>query len=619
MLVNRWYQILHLLVTHKERKINELQEKLLMSPQTIRKSIDTLNEELLGIAQIIQEKNEFHLEIADFDQFDEVMAGRLKHKSDFNSASKRIAFVIKRLIEAEEFILMDNLSEELGVSRGTIAKDLRTVKEIIQDYDVKVIGTPNRGVRISGNEFDLRLLHVYLIQDYFEETFLTKETWKLIQQMTNETDIGKYQSSLLRKVVSIVMQRITTGHELTEIPVDYKSCIQENSLLEQLIYHLEMHYSITLNHWEKEFIYFPFNMSANGFCEKEQIDETRLRKYFNRMMQKIHEVVVVDIHEETLFQEMKEHLMYMINRLVFRVEFSDLFYGEIERQYPFAYEISKIGLQELGKYLHRRIPLVEYSYLALYFELALRQQTAKTIRREIAIVCSTGRGTALIIQRQLEKVLGSEIVMTLFSEEMYEKQDLNQYFAVFTTIPLKNVNEHTPVIHLTNLFNDTWLYNEWEKAKQIRAAGMSHLLLNFQLLDCSKSYRGNLEQMIQPLQEATLVGTDFQQRIFEREEKYTTIFESGVAFPHAINPVSEKIILTIGIFPQSLKTLEGIVEIVFLLAIPEKLTEKVEAELLQLYDNLFAVIGNPILRTELCQQKDVSSLKNWMQEKGIIS
>ncbi len=33
-------------------------------------------------------------------------------------------------------------------------------------------------------------------------------------------------------------------------------------------------------------------------------------------------------------------------------------------------------------------------------------------------------------------------------------------------IPLKNVNEETPVIHLTNLFDDSWLRAQWQKAKK---------------------------------------------------------------------------------------------------------------------------------------------------------
>ena len=52
---------------------------------------------------------------------------------------------------------------------------------------------------------------------------------------------------------------------------------------------------------------------------------------------------------------MKDHLRNVMNRPVFHVECHDLFYGEIERQYPF-HELAKIGLQELGRLLNRCVP-----------------------------------------------------------------------------------------------------------------------------------------------------------------------------------------------------------------------------------------------------------------------
>lgn len=81
-LVNRWYQVIKLLVDHKGMSLQELQEKLAASPQTVRKNIDTLNDELIGIAQIIQKENLFQLEINNFEGFEEVLSGRLKRESD---------------------------------------------------------------------------------------------------------------------------------------------------------------------------------------------------------------------------------------------------------------------------------------------------------------------------------------------------------------------------------------------------------------------------------------------------------------------------------------------------------------------------------------------------------
>lgn len=58
-LVNRWYQVIKLLVDHKGMSLQELQEKLAASPQTVRKNIDTLNDELIGIPKLFRRKISF--------------------------------------------------------------------------------------------------------------------------------------------------------------------------------------------------------------------------------------------------------------------------------------------------------------------------------------------------------------------------------------------------------------------------------------------------------------------------------------------------------------------------------------------------------------------------------
>ncbi|MCF1585976.1 HTH domain-containing protein [Tetragenococcus koreensis] len=181
--VNRWYQILQLLVTRKEMTTTELEQKLTVSRQTIRNSIVSLNEELADIAKIKQKDNTYQLIINNFDRFDEVMVGGLKQTRDFNSANKRISFMIKRLIESGNFIAIDDLSEELGVSRGTAANDIKEMKQMVCFFNVKVSGTPNRGMHIYGNEFDLRLLYIYHVQDYFTDNFLQAETYQLVDEI----------------------------------------------------------------------------------------------------------------------------------------------------------------------------------------------------------------------------------------------------------------------------------------------------------------------------------------------------------------------------------------------------------------------------------------------------
>lgn len=525
--------------------------------------------------------------------------------------------MIKRLIESDDFIIIDELSEELGISRGTAVRDIKELKEQVKYFDVEVKGTPNRGMHIYGEEFNLRLLYIYQVQDYFPDNLLVSETTEIIDQLTQLYQVPKIYASLLKKTICTVITRINQNQLLKKMPVEYFNCINASEI-DALIYHLELRYCITLSQAEREFICFPLELSANKLKCLQKENEEKLQYYFQKILVAIHKILIVDFDEISLFNDMKYHLMYLINRLLFRFETQDLFYGEIEKQYPFAYELAKVGMSELEKVLNCKSSSVEISYLALYFELALRKQTDHSLQKEIAIVCSTGKGTALIIQRQIEKVIGPDIKITHYSEEEYKNKDLSQFFAIFTTIPLENMDTLTPVIRLSHLFNTEWLRDEWEKAYELQTQNIKKTDFRFSILDNCHSYDENLVTMMQPLKSEELVDRQFIERIFDRERKSSTIYESGIALPHAINQASDRIIFSLGIFPKkALQTKVGKLDFILLLAIPESLTLKDEEELLRLYDLIFSVAGDTQLKNELFQLKNQQELTNWVERKFI--
>lgn len=77
-LVNRWYQILQLLYFNHEVTIDKLRDQLNVTNQTIKKSIELLNNEINPIAEIVQKEKLFTLEIFDYDSFQEIMGGKLR-------------------------------------------------------------------------------------------------------------------------------------------------------------------------------------------------------------------------------------------------------------------------------------------------------------------------------------------------------------------------------------------------------------------------------------------------------------------------------------------------------------------------------------------------------------
>ena len=100
--------------------------------------------------------------------------------------------------------------------------------------------------------------------------------------------------------------------------------------------------------------------------------------------------------------------------------------------------------------------------------------------------------------------------------------------------------------------------------------------------------------MVAELEKLQMIDEGFRNRIIDREKKQSTIFGGGIAFPHTINQGYAKTILMIWKHRRALikRKMNGI-EFIFLVAIPSEIESKMESELLELYDDIFRIAGEP--------------------------
>ncbi|MGG2895160.1 HTH domain-containing protein [Enterococcus lactis] len=79
-IVNRWYEILELLLARDTLSSKELEDRLQLTPYTIKNNIDLLNNELTGIARIHERNKKYSIEIQDHTQLERIMYGTFKKK-----------------------------------------------------------------------------------------------------------------------------------------------------------------------------------------------------------------------------------------------------------------------------------------------------------------------------------------------------------------------------------------------------------------------------------------------------------------------------------------------------------------------------------------------------------
>lgn len=606
-LINRWYQLLQHFITHDRLSLDELQKITDTSPQTTKKAIQLLNDQMEHIAKIEENKNIYTLVVMDSQQFSEIMNGSLKQRTDFNSSTKRLAVLIDCFMNQEGYVVIDDLSELLGVSRSTVNKDLRSLKRVMLNYQVSLIGTPNKGLRINGSESQLRLLYLQHAYDYLEQPALSDELLHRIDRIALAKKLDFRTLGLLQKTIVLTIQRIRAGKPLIQAVPYYVNYFAEDTLLEELFVCLATDYSLTISQFDFDFLCFPLNIFNNNLVKETQADNAKVKELFRFMMEQINQAVIINLDQEELFLNLRAHFMFLINRLIFQVGTYDIFREEFKHKHAFSHEIAEIGIDALAQRLQKPTQLAELSYLAIYFELALKSDNQAKMK-EIAVVCNTGKGTSLMIKRQLETVLGPNIRIAHYSEEEYETKDLDRYFVVFTTIPLKHTKATTAVIKLTDLFNENWLLSEWKRIVASKAAAFEQIQIDFKYLNKQLTYEDNLIVMLDELRAKRKIDDAFKTYILKKAQEESAVIDNGIAFPHGINRQSEEIIVTIGIYPTG-GALEEI-ELIFLVAIPENLTLAMEDELLSFYDTIFVISSNQELREQV---KQISSKEEYRQ------
>ncbi|MBP1040542.1 PRD domain-containing protein [Vagococcus sp. BWB3-3] len=604
-LANKWYQILNILLLKRCISLAELSRLTGTSTQTLKKNIDLLNEQLAGTAIINLENKGAELIIHRLIDFQEIMTGKLKQDRDFNSSGKRMAYILRALLAQADFLLIDDLAEALLVSRGTVNKDIKLIKAQLLDYGVSLQGIPNKGLQIVGAEYKLRLIILNAVFDYYSDDYqLKQETLLVIDKLAKHYKLDQSTVVLLKKVVAVTIGRILAKKPMRQGIAYYKNFESQAPLIEEFIVHLERVYQLTLGQYDQDFISFPINTRTTAMVSDDMGQfEQGVRLIFDDMMEEVGNNFVTEFDSEELFDLMKYHLMFMLNRVIFHIELVDLFMDEIQMKYPFSYEVAKVAISVIETKLLLPINEIEISYLTIYFELVLNKKKGDVKHRQVAIVCSSGRGTATLIKRQLAEVLGPDIELVQYSELEYQDIDLANYLAVFSTLPLP-AKAGKPIIQITNLFDNQLLLQEWKRVDEPNILTSPLLDFSFSVLDDQLSYLENVKEMVTGLIANQKLSASFLSLWEEREKRQTTIFDQGIGFPHTINQGASKIVLSIGVFREPKQEEHQYVQLVFLVGIPEIIADPIEQVLMDVYDFIFSIGGNEHSIAEVSQFSD---------------
>ena len=634
---DRKFLIIKLLQHNHNIPLAELAQKLNVSTRTIRNDIKVLNDILEDSAFIEIEQGECCFYITDHYELEERKISLEKMQRDFDSPQKRVAYIIKTLMTNDKPYSTEELAYDMNLGRTTLSNEIKKLNEVLKNYGLSIEGTQNAGIQLKGEELQLRLFILEHIYDMvYEEEAIQENIQNCIETLFEQYRLESTTEKNFFHYVVMSVDRIQSGHSLKYMDEKFYVLQKSNAwdIIQTVANELRPLLNKEISIEEKLFMTIPL-AGMRTPTDLENISKMELKQNIDEVVEEIIASIGYELNlylkKDNLQKDFYYHISFMVNRLQFGYVLKNPLAEEITKKYPLAYKMAKIAAKVVEEKYHVTVPEDEVGYITAYFgayilEYSIVQQ--KTYK--IALICSTGRGTARLIASQLKKLLDHNAEMDLYSEKQVSAELLNDYDIVFSTVTLP-FESKKQIIRIKDIFDEKELLLHIQKVKYLEkvdflgeeTSGVSLIAAlleedTFFLLDEKKGYLENTKVMIEKLTEKGFVDEQFWERISEREKNSTMVFGHNVAFPHTVNKQREgKLVFALGVSTKKLKSECGEnVQLIFLLALPKN-KELDDSVLVRIYDEMISIAQNEQYIAEITKAENYKQLVRCFIKLGI--
>lgn len=621
---NRLAYILLTLCSTPAISSGALAEKLQVSERTVSNDIKQLETELKNCATIRNNQGKYALHVFDAARFRAVRASILAEESRFNSVSGRMDYIFSRLARSQVPLLTDELAYEMNMGRSTLVSDLKRLRAALEPYGLSIQGRTSQGLTLQGQEKDIRQ---YILERCYDTLYrnypLDAEITSLARKAFAASPVGHSTQQRFERSLTVMLDRFLTGHPIGELsPAFYRLTIRPefetvNALMEEIDGFL--HNDIPVE--EQLFTLLPV-VGMRTPADVSEMRSIRLDPAMRALQDKIFQQIRLEMDLRIEAPELKEeflyHLMFMLNRLRFRVRLKSPMVAEMREKYPLAWRMASVAARVIRRECGLEVTEDENSYLASYFSVFLEERGLNGGRPfRAAVVCGTGRVTARLVAAQLHRVLDSSSELTLLSRDRVTSEALEDFDLVFTTVELPCSTEK-PVILIREIFNEQELRHKIEKAKYWNQVDVPILDNNwfvmvglleesrFFLLDGVDTYDRALEKMASSLIAQGQADPEFLSRLRAREQIGSTVFDHQVAIPHTVQYAGDRLVLAVGVCPRPVRQGDREVRTIFLMGLPEDAGR--DALLVRVYEEIISITRDGALLDEIAKADSFQAL-----------
>ncbi|MCP0887472.1 PRD domain-containing protein [Ligilactobacillus sp. WILCCON 0076] len=610
------FEMLNFFIKNDALTLGEIQTHFNTSRVTITKNIREINKELEGIALINVNKSKFYLVIENYAAIAKIQTNFLKQDLDFNDPAKRQAAILQKLLsQTGKYIALDDLAYEMSVSHGTVNSDLKSLKQLLNFYDITVQARPNKGIRLhTEHRYSYAVAVRNIVAKYYDfDLVLTQALDEKLIRAIKEIDDNDDTVAVIKRNIAIVSWLKHQGIQLDEPSNLYHEMILDEVTvnLRRVIFKVM---DDTLNIGELKFIFYPFNIKKLPISDEQLINQALVDvgELMKSVFPVIKEKLDVSLNFDRLFVELRYHLLFLINRATYGVKSEEFISTNILNKYPVATELAQEALNLITRKTKIKFSKNEISYLSVYFQMELEEYMSSPEVYRIAILEPISNGLKKFIIEQLKELLNENLKIDLFASQLELEKSSNKYLLIFSNnLPIENKSANQlPVIRLNSIFNQGILRERLQISLVDEAINNGYCQFNVTKFTGKSSYTERVKQLIVREISVGQLKKEFLNDWIKREQLSSNILGDGVALPHVIDKSGlNRILVTVGLFDQPVTYDSRKVKVVFLVAIPYKLDVNLSRILSQVYDliRIIATNGNIF-----------NNLKNYDQNRGLI-
>ena len=558
----------------------ELANILNISDRTCRKYIKILSEILIKKNVEIESKPRFGYLLKD----NNISENELFHnevKKIPNSANDRLIYLINKLISEDKYIKLFDVSEEIYTSSKTLSQDLKKVSELLENYNLFLERKPYYGIRLQGNEIDIRNFHIDILEKRLNENDIEDEIKLKIVEIAENISVNFRGKNI--KISDISLQNLAISFYVTLNRIDKNYLIEdiienEDELfkvkkgeIKACINDLKNIFNLKKDMSERDVDYLTIRFMTTEtmtYSSIKNLDVKDIQKLIEDIFFYINVTFKIDLsNDEMLYKNLYTHLIALVIRLRFGIKTQNPLIDDIKKNIPFEYNLSQYVCSRIGEKYSKELSEDEVGYIAVILHMA-KEINKRNRKKNILLICPSGRGISKFLTYTFKNSFSeylNEINACGLSDLKYI--NLDEIDIVFSLVDDK-LNINKPVYKIKYFLNS----DDLENIKKILDDNKEYVNSIF-----TKELFFHFEEEINKKDLISFVSNkfkkyikfndDLESLIIEREKLGMTEISEDVAIPHPIHVIPSVNKIAVCLLDKSIKWINNEVKIVLFMLI----------------------------------------------------